>query len=369
MPYRILIVISSLQAGGAERVTTTLANYWKQIGHRITIVTFDSFNNKPFYEIDNDVEIVNLDLLSNARSSISSIKNNFIRIKSIRKQIKLHKPDIVISVMAETNILSIFSIIGVSTPLLIAEHSDPRVFPRQKYWKVLRSLLYPFSSFVVLLDKRFVSLYGKTIQNKCVVIPNPIAQINSKQLAQACLNDNVINIIAIGRFTVEKRFDVLLKSFSLIHKECPNTKLTILGDGPLRDELETIKSKLNLDESVAMPGVVKNINEYLLTSNIFILTSDSEGFPMVLCEAMSAGLPVVVSKYHSGVFDIVEDGVSGFIVDKGDVNAFKEKVSILINNEELMASIGSSAKEGVKRYSIESINNQWDKLFKELVHD
>lgn len=365
-PRKILILIACLQAGGAERVASILANYWSSKGDDVTIVLFESKENKPFYKVSDDVEIVNLDLLGWSKSWLRAISNNVRRLWIVRKEIIKQKPDVVLSMITETNILSVLSTIGLSISLILADHSDPRVFPENKLWHILRGALYPLADSVVLLDRYFLSLYNERIKKKCLVIPNPVNSCEPLEAEAYSLDDGRSYIIAVGRLIPEKRFDVLLNAFSLVHNKYPNLALIILGEGGERQSLEALRATLGMENSVFMEGLVSNPNHYLRGAELSVLTSDSEGFPMVLCEAMACGLPVVSTEYHIGARDLVKDNENGFVVAKGDVQAVAEKIIFFIENEKARIEAGISAKDSVERYTIESLDKQWKALFDQI---
>jgi glycosyltransferase involved in cell wall biosynthesis len=319
--------------------------------------------------MDDAVEVINLDLLGWSKSWLRAITNNIRRFWIVRKEIIKQKPDVVLSMITETNILSVLSTVGLNVPLVLADHADPRVFPENKLWHVLRNALYPLADSIVLLDRYFVSLYTERIRKKCLVIPNPVRACDSLGEKSYSLENEKSYIIAVGRFIPEKRFDVLLEAFSLVNNKYPNIALVILGDGGERKKIEALKTSLRLDNSVFMSGLVNNTNYYLRGAELFVLTSDSEGFPMVLCEAMSCGLPVVSTEYHMGANDLITEGENGFVVAKADIAAIAEKIIFFIENEKAKLEAGAWAKDSVACYAIESVDKQWKALFDRLVHD
>lgn len=367
--HNILILISSLQAGGAERVASMLANYWSERAHSITIVLLASEGCEKFYAINEAIEIVNLDVLKDSTSTWQALQNNVLRIKAIRMAVKNYQPDIVLSLVVETNILAILSTLGVKIPLIVAEHADPHLAPQGKLWQKLRDILYPRAKAVVLLDDYFTQFYSRSIQKKCVVIPNPVkACIQKNDMNAEPQNNDKIQIIAVGRFIKEKRFDRLLKAFSKVHLKHPNTQLTLLGDGETRPQIEEIIEALGLQKSVVMTGIVSDPEQYLSKSDIFVLTSDSEGFPMVLCEAMSCGLSVVSTEYHAGANTTIQSGVDGFVVEKEDLNSLVDKINLLVEDKARRQDMGKRAKQSMQRYSIQSVDKKWQTLFNKFAH-
>lgn len=365
MSHHVLILISSLQTGGAERVASMLANYWCNNGYHITMVLLDSSEQEKFYPIENEVNIINLDVLGDSSSYAHAIKNNIHRLIKIRKTVKQCSPDIVLSLVVETNILAILSMIGLKIPLLVADHADPHLTPQGKLWRKLRDILYPLADAVVLLDDYFSQFYIPSIQKKCVVIPNPVKECDKAK--KTSVKNNTCQIISVGRFVEEKRFDRLLNAFALVVAKYPDAILTLVGDGEYRAKLEALRDSLCLQHSVIITGYVSNPEAYLSKSDIFVLTSDSEGFPMVLCEAMSCGLPVVTTEYHAGVRTLIKNGENGFVVGKTP-NMLANKINKLIEDQSLRETMGMYSQQSIKRYSIQSVNTQWQGLFDRMIN-
>lgn len=368
MSCHIFILISSLQTGGAERVASTLANYWCRQGYVITLVLLDAVAKSNFYKVHPRVNVINLDVLGDSASYGKALRNNFARIAKIRKTIQTYKPDIILSLVVETNILTILSTLGLNVPVLVADHADPNLTPESEIWRKMRNICYPLSNKVILLDKYFSQFYTKLIQKKCVVIPNPI-NLCKKEIKSHVFSSETdeLKVISVGRFVKEKRFDRLLKAFSIVVAAYPDVKLTLVGDGAYRTKLENIRDELGLQYSVNITGFVTNPEAYLTASDIFVLSSDSEGFPMVLCEAMACGLPVVVTKYHAGVKTLVKDGNNGFIVEK-NVEMLAEKIKILIEDKNLREAMGNFARQSMQHYSIQIIDTKWKDLFSQFVN-
>ena len=135
------------------------------------------------------------------------------------------------------------------------------------------------------------------------------------------------------------------------------------GDGPLRSRLEQLRDDLDLTEKIELPGEVKNPWAQLVNeSEIFVLNSSYEGFPMVLCEAMSEGMAVISTMYHSGVVDIVDEGVNGLLVEVDDTDQLVDRMRHLITKPQQRKKIGIKAREIAKKYGLKTILASWSQL-------
>src|SRR5262249_50312577 len=156
-------------------------------------------------------------------------------------------------------------------------------------WRFLRNWIYPLANRIVVQTERTALAFPSRIRQKAIVIPNPVHPPSAVDAQR----ESTRSVIAIGRLTKEKGFDLLIRAFARLSTRHPEWRLTILGDGPLRMEIEHLLDELGLKEAVKLPGEVKNIDDYVTQAEIFVLSSRYEGFPNALCEAMAGGLAVV----------------------------------------------------------------------------
>lgn len=155
----------------------------------------------------------------------------------------------------------------------------------------------------------------------------------------------------------EKGFAYLLRSFAQLHQQ--DWRLTILGDGPLREELTGLAQDLGIEDRVTMPGAVLNVDKYFSKASIFAFPSVSEGFPNALAEAMIAGLPCVSFDCDAGPRDVIHDQENGFLVGLKDVGAFTERLSQLCDSEGDREKIGNEASSVRDYYCVSSVSDDW----------
>ena len=357
---KIAFIISSLGSGGAERVLSLMANYWAQKNYSIIVITLD--NSTPFYLLEDGIKLEPLSLLKNSVSVFSGIANNVTRIKIIRKKLIEIDPDIVISFMTETNIISTIGCRIINKPIIIAERISYD-FLKSRAWVGLRKLIYRFSNALIVQTRYDQEKYHRF--SNTFVVNNPL---NLKEMIIDKHNNKNIeekNILAVGRLNRQKGFDRLIKAFS--HLERKDWKLAIIGEGSERSNLEKLISDLNLEDYVSMPGRTKAIEKWYQKSSIFVLSSRTEGFPNVLCEAMAYGCACVSFDCSAGPNEIITDKVDGYLVKNGDINALSAKIDFLINNLEERRRIGKEAMKISDRLNIDNIMSSWDKIIENIL--
>lgn len=353
---KIAFIISSLGSGGAERVLSLMANYWAQKNYRIIIITLG--NSTPFYSLEDGIQIVQLSLLKNSVSVFNAIANNIERIKVIRNKLVEIDPDIVISFMTETNIISTIGCRIINKPIIIAERISYD-FLASRAWISLRKLVYRFSNALIVQTRYDQEKYHRLANT--FVINNPL------NIKETIPNNNREdkNILAVGRLNRQKGFDRLIKAFS--HLDHKDWKLTIVGEGGERKNLEKLINDLSLEDFISMPGRTETIEKWYQKSPIFVLSSRMEGFPNVLCEAMAYGCACVSFDCIAGPNEIITDKIDGYLVKNGDIDALSAKINLLINNAEERRRIGKEAMKISARLNIESIMGQWDKIIEQIL--
>lgn len=359
---RITLVISSLDCGGAERVMSGIANYWVKQNREITLLTFSS--KLPFYFIDSRVNYISLGIAQKKSDSIfMKINNNINTILVLRDAILKSQPDVIISFMDKVNIITLLSVIGVKIPVIVMERSNP--FQHNKGWVLekLRLFTYARAKKIGVVSKQYMAYFPNSWHDKLFSIPNPVFLEPVRHTIK--IQNNII--VAVGRLSFEKGFDILLKAFAKIKDKHCQWKLFILGEGSLRSELEILSQSLKIEDRVAFLGEVKEIYPYLKQANLFVLSSRYEGFPNALCEAMACGLPVISTDCSGGVREIIRHEVDGLLVPNEDVSALAAAMDRLMSDESERKRLAARAPEVTERFSLEKVMGMWENLLTEVV--
>lgn len=341
-----VLVISSLTAGGAERVLTNLANRWVGQGHRVSIIPFKRL--PAFYPLDERVSCVWL-----PESQSPKFRSLFFLLKAImfRYHVWRLKPDRVLSFLDKTNLLTLFMLWGQGVPVMVSERIDPRMHYLHAFWRWLRRKLYPTASRVIVQTPSIASYF----ECPTVVIANPVQPAQ----AQALVRSRGTNWVSVGRLDPQKDHMTLIRAVHLLVGRHPDIKLTIYGEGLERERLEKAVKDAQLENNIFFPGLIANVKDALLDSDIFIFSSLYEGFSNALCEAMAHGVPVIASNIP-GNNDVIDDGVNGRLFPPGDAEALANMCEHVMEDQSLRKAWGVLGVERMKAYDPEIIGKAWD---------
>jgi glycosyltransferase involved in cell wall biosynthesis len=355
---RIASVIYSLSAGGAERVASTMVNYWVGAGEQVTLVTFDSVE-KDFYRIDARVKRIGLGLTSQSKNWREFIGNNLRRVQSLRALLRSSQFDVVVSFVDKVNVLVLLATVGLGVPVIVSEQIDPRKHPVGRVTAGLRRLLYP-SARAVVVQTAGISQWARGFVRKdaIYVIPSPVSE---QFLGSRGSNDTTARhtILGMGRLEPQKGFDRLLTAFARCAERHPEWTLRIVGEGAERPRLHTLAVKLGIESRVRLDTVTKEPEKVLRDSNLFVLSSHYEGFPNVLLEAMACGLPVISFDCPSGPREMIRDGIDGVLVPPDDVEALAKAMDSLMGGQEERGRLAARAVEVSERFSLPRVMAMW----------
>jgi GalNAc-alpha-(1->4)-GalNAc-alpha-(1->3)-diNAcBac-PP-undecaprenol alpha-1,4-N-acetyl-D-galactosaminyltransferase len=354
---QLTLVISSLQGGGAERVMTNMANHWAAKQWNITLLTFDDGAIPPFYKLDSRVRHIPLAVARQSENIQSALRNSVNRVWALRRAICDSRPDAVISFMDKTNVATLLATRGSNVPVIASERIDPGRQPIGKLWERLRRVTYTWADLIIVQSDAALKYFPASLQARAQVIPNPVL-LPPRYRSSKAVNNSLL--ISVGRLDHQKGFDLLLRAFASVRERHNEWALTILGEGPKRRELESLKNELGLDECVFLPGRVEDVYQHLAQADLFVMPSRYEGFPNALCEAMSCGLPAISTDCPSGPRDIINDGINGILVANEDVTSLAEAMDRLMGSEVERNRLAERAFEVTSRFALEKIMELWE---------
>jgi len=345
---KIVFAIPGLGFGGAERVVSILATQMAK-KHKVMII-LTSGNEERAYDITSEIEI----------KLLQKDKNNIARWLQFRKECKEYKADIVIAFMDAVGIMAACSLIFTGIPLITTERNDPSQRSRKLgfFFRVLKYISIPLTKGYVFQSEGAKHYYPVACQKKSTIILNPI-EVDKLPLRE---NENVERtIVNVGRLHSQKNQSMLIAAFadSLF---CRNGYvLQIYGEGELRLNLQQQIIELKLQDRVILEGNQKNVLYKIRNAAVFVLTSNYEGLPNALMEAMAIGIPSISTDCSPGGARMLidPDFSNGIIVPCNNVSKLTEVMDDLFTNQELMNSIGNKAKKIVDIANVESVTSNW----------
>ena len=309
----ILFVITSLNAGGAERVAVNLTTHWAEAGHETALVTIANAEIDSF-ALHDSVKRAALGLTGESNNFIDSLWQNLRRVIALRSVIKEHRPKVIVSFMTTNNVLTILANIGLGGRVVVSERTHPPLVPASGFWNMMRARTYRFADLVVVVAKAGQEwILQNTHARAVVVIPNwvvwPMVSAEPRVSPEAVLPEGFKVLLTVGGPCEVKGHDLLLEAFSLVCEDYPDWKLAVVGvDDPA---LQTLIGKFGLrDQTVCTPRI-GNIADWYSKADIYVLSSRSEGFPNALLEAMASGCAPIAFDCDTGPRDILVHNNNG----------------------------------------------------------
>lgn len=345
-----------------------MANYWAAKGEEVALITLAS-EGMDFYALHPGVRRAALGFSPKPSGPMEGLLANLRRVLSLRRSIRSSKPDVVISFVYRTNVLTLFATRGLGVPVVVCERTDPTRHAVGRGWLLLRRLLYPRADAVTVQTggrarewaERFVR------RDRVRVIPNPVLPTPRSPRAAGNASSSARTVAAMGRLAPVKGFDLLIRSFAHLAPEHPGWFLTIIGEGAERSRLEALARDLGVAERVNLPGRADDPAKTLSPADFFVLSSRYEGFPNALLEAMSCGLPAVSFDCPSGPREIVRDGIDGVLVKNGDVDALATAMDRLMSDAAQRGRLASRAPEVTERFGLEKVMGMWEDVLDSAV--
>jgi glycosyltransferase involved in cell wall biosynthesis len=365
---KILLTISSLDSGGAERVLTQIANHQAEVRqHDVHILILRPKGIESFYPLSSKITVHYMGSFKSPDPFLPKvILYKTKMLFKIRHTINMIAPDRLISFIELMNLVVLLAtfnlkIKGKSFPIIVCERSDPFQFKIGFMLNHLRHLLYLFTHKIILQRDSVKSYFSKRIQRKCLTIPNAIPPFH---LDNPPPKENLI--LSIGRMDQGKDHITLLKAFASLAKDYPQWSLEIYGEGVLRPDLERYIQENNLDKQIHLPGTTQDVPHHLARANIFAFPTLYEGFSNALGEAMAAGLPVVASNC-AGNKALVDHNKTGLLFPIQDIEALSAALKSLMDDPEKRTSLGQAAQGRMKDFHPDGIMAQWDALLQQTI--
>lgn len=342
---RIAFVCNTLSNGGAERFTANIANSFSE-KHEVFVVT--EARKEIEYEINGNIH------------RLCFLKSKRLLLDSIRMIIFSHKNKIdkLIGIGVYPSFVLCFAKLFLPSEIIISERNSPYNVKLSKISRLLRWLLYRFADKYVFQTEGARKFYSKNIQKRSIVIHNPIK--NNLPLRST---NPLKEIIAVGRLIPQKNYPLLIKAFKIISKVHTDYNLRIFGVGNEEKLLKKLVKDYGLESKVIFEGYASNVHEAIKNSEIYVMTSDFEGMPNSLMEAMGMGFPVVTTDCPSGgPKELINNKVNGILIRVGDYIELANNLNMLIEHKEIETELSKEAIKIRETHSQEKIFKCWEEF-------
>ena len=355
MTNKILFVIHKLDYGGAPKIMAFLANRLSLDGYDVYVLTYEDMTL--MQKLRREVRQIGL---PDSLPSLFAVRR-ICQIMRVRKVLKIIQPDALISFLPYPNIISILAASGTRIPVIISQRGDPSAL--QSWFTKFRDFVYNFADGYVFQTEGARNCYNKRIQRKATVIPNPIVADN---IPAKWMGDKEDIIVHVGRFELmTKRQDILIEAFARVADKYPSIRLVLFGDGADELKIRGIISNRHLDHRIVLAGVVNDIYKAIKKARLFVLSSDNEGIPNALIEAMCVGLPCISTDCSpGGAAAIIKNMENGILVKAGCVEELANAMDFMLANPQAAEIMGQNALNIRDDLNPEVIIRRW----KEFVH-
>ncbi|MGG9960056.1 glycosyltransferase family 4 protein [Ferruginibacter sp. SUN106] len=360
----ILFIIPAMQQGGAERVLSLMANYWAEKACTVSIMVFNE--KRSFYQLHPGVNFYLLNSAANSFGVFNFIINNFKRAKNYFKYIKQINPDIIISFTDNANVYAVLYNRFKKKPLIIAQRTNPYYNTLPRFIRFLPRQIYKRAHAMVVQTLQTIDIYQnlKIPLPKIVkVIYNPLNEAIYKPRPEV-KRTNII--LAVGRlYNRDKHFDKLIDIFHATGDH--QWQLHIAGEGPDRKILEDKIKLLQLSDKILLLGSISDLAPLYQTARIFVMTSEFEGFPNALCEAMANGCACISYDCATGPAEVIKNNSNGILIAPGKQAEFTRQLNDLMNDDNRIEQFSKAASNLREVLNEKKIMQQWEELIDKII--
>lgn len=351
---KLFFYIDCMRMGGANRVMANLTDYFANSGYDVVLVNdIASGQGESEYSVNPLVNRVVLDVHGSTKTF-----SNLKRIAKLRELIKAEKPDSVVSFMGPPNIRMLLASAFLKCRTVVSVRNDPT----KEYgvgWikRLIANVVFLLADGCVFQTEEAALYFNRWVRRKSKVIVNPV----NESFFGVKRSDTPRNIVSVGRFYPQKNHKVLIDAFAKIADEFPEENLIIYGEGSLREEMEKQIADLQLTNRIFLPGSTSCVPEVLSEAKLFVLSSDFEGMPNALMEAMAVGVPVISTDCPcGGPRSLVESESQGQLVPCGDAVALSNCMKAILSSQKLQQELSIGAKKRAYDFLPERVFRQWE---------
>lgn len=360
----VALVLPGMRAGGAEGTVEILADAFLRAGRNVLLYTFEAPQDVPYFKLNRGVRVVALDVPLAGATSVRGTMQVLRRVRALREAFRRDRPDVAISFLTKTNIITVLAARRAKIPVIVSERNNPGRQSFGPVWSWLRRLTYPDAAALVTMTKGALAWFPERERKRGCAIRNPVVKLGDG----GCASDGR-TITAVGRLDPQKGFDLLLDAFARVAPDCPDWQLVIWGEGPERSRLEAQREALGLCGRVRLPGLSSEPRQWVCESEVFVMSSRFEGWGNVLSEAIAADLPVISYDCDFGPSEMITHGVNGLLVEPENVDALADAIRRVLADPELRRSLGGHGAAYISRHTPAAVASEWLALVDAVLRD
>ena len=330
---KVIFVTNFLGNGGAARVMSVVANYLVERNIEVEICSF--LDREGTYKLNKKIKY-NIIECKKQNNTLKKIE----RIFKLRKILKESKGATIISFEYFVNMQTIIANMFLKNRLIVSERNDPNKMGNGKIVRRLRNFLYKYIDYLVCQTLDAKAYFPQKIQEKTVIIPNPIMPNLPKRFEGKRKKE----IVTFCRIEKQKNLKMMVDAFKMLSTDYGDYKLVIYGDGTFKKELEEYIKKINLENKIIINHFIQDVHSRIVDSCMFVSSSDYEGISNSMLEAMGMGLPTICTDCPcGGARMMIENNVNGILVPVGDTKAMYQAMKTIIENPEFAEKISKNA--------------------------
>ncbi len=358
---KVAFYINSLDKGGAQRVIVNLSEFLYQNGTEVVLVTTRKADEE--YLVSEGIRRIYSDITASevTKSRIRNFRNRFCKLRNIWKQ---EKPDIIVSFIGKNNFMAIATAAFLRASVAVSVRGEPTEEYYNPLMRFIARHLFACARGIIFQTEDAKAFFPKYVQKRSVILPNPL-DISCIRPRFTGKRENTI--VSVGRVDDNKNHRMLIDAFAAIHTDFPEMGLVIYGNGDMRNELIKYIKKIDMEDYISMPGNVSRIPDHIERARIFVLTSDTEGMPNALLEAMALGLAVISTDCPcGGPRTVIQDGVNGLLVPVRDTQALAKALRRFLSAPDLEQKLGEQAAKIQEQLSPDQVNRKWQYYLERL---
>lgn len=348
---KYMFVVPSFASGGAERAVANLSSELAAQGEDVTVVIY--FKMPDEYYVDSRVKVINLSGGNMEKyDSLSYLK----KIRMLRHIMKEQNPDFILPFLPQVTIHTTLAGFDMHNRIIHTVRNNPALEPENKVKRNLCNLIVKRSWKTIVQNEKQRSFFSEKYRNKLFILFNPV----SEELLNTTPVDNldIKTVIGVGRLGNQKNFPLLINAFNNVAKKLPGIQLKIFGEGEEHEKLQNLICSLKAEDKITLMGRNGNMKSVYESASLFVLSSNYEGMPNTLIEAMAVGLPCISTDCETGPSDLIDNEISGLLIPVGDQTALENAIYKVLENPETAKNFGENAKKKIREVcSVSSIVN------------